>query len=77
MKVEYSPDENLLYLQLQLGVVADTIEIGPDIFVDLDGEGAPLGIEFLDAADFLPFTARHDGRLDAETLRPLAHAGRD
>jgi len=63
MRIEYSPDEQLLYLRLGAGEVAHTVELEPNVYVDLDAAGAPLGVEFLNAADLLPFIARHGGAL--------------
>lgn len=58
MRVEYSPDQQLLYLHLRDGTVKDTIELEPDVLLDVDAAGEPLGIEFLDAATLLPFLSR-------------------
>jgi uncharacterized protein YuzE len=53
----------LLYLALGEGPAAETVEIEESVYVDLDGSGHPIGIEFLNAEDFLPFLARRGGRL--------------
>jgi uncharacterized protein YuzE len=74
MKITYSAAHSLLYVRLRAGETANTVEIAPDVYVDVDEAGSPLGVEFLNAADFLPFLARHDGRLDAEMLQPLTAA---
>lgn len=59
MRIEYSPDVDALYVQLGAGEVAETIEIGPDAYADIDEVGNPIGVEFLDAPDFFRFLARH------------------
>jgi uncharacterized protein YuzE len=59
MNIEYSPTINALCLRLNDGHVDQTIEVESDIYADLDAAGEPLGIEFLDAAAFFPFVARH------------------
>ena len=63
IRFEYSPDENLLYVALGEGPAAETVEVEESVYVDLDGDGRPIGIEFLNADDFLPFLARHGGQL--------------
>ena len=55
MVLEYAPDGRLLYVRLRSGEVAETDEIEHDVSVDLDAEGRPLGVEFLDAEKFFPF----------------------
>lgn len=58
MALEYSPDGHLLYVHLREGEVAETAEVGPDIYADLDADGRPIGVEFLNADDFFPFLSR-------------------
>ncbi|MBA3415720.1 MAG: DUF2283 domain-containing protein [Chloroflexia bacterium] len=58
MVLRYSPDRNLLYVELRDGEVAETAELDEEIYVDLDPDGRPVGIEFLDAGAFLPFLQR-------------------
>lgn len=64
MQIEYSPTAGALYLRLAAGDVSDTIEIEPEIYVDIDQRGDALGIEFVDAGAFLPFIQRHGGNLN-------------
>ena len=45
--VEYDPQADALYIQFREGEVEETLEVGKNIFVDVDKEGAPLGIEIL------------------------------
>ena len=63
IRFEYSSDENLLYVALGDGPAAETIEVEESVYVYLDAYGRPIGIEFLNAADFLPFLSRHGGQL--------------
>ncbi len=63
MIVEYDSDVNALYVRFRRGKAAETIEIEHLIVVDLDADGQPLGIEFVNAGDFLPFLRRHGGPL--------------
>ena len=64
MRIEYSPSAGALYLRIQSGDVAETVEIEDMIYVDVDADGQPLGVEFVDAQGFLPFLERHAGALD-------------
>ena len=63
MIFEYATDVNALYVRFRRGKVAETVEIEHLIVVDLDGDGQPLGMEFVNADDFLPFLRRHGGPL--------------
>ena len=63
IRFEYSPDENLLYFALGGGPSAETLEVEESVYLDLDSDGRPIGIEFLNAADFLPFLGRHGGHV--------------
>lgn len=52
MRREYDPEADALYLRLKKRRVSKTVEIADHVFVDLDSEGTPLGIEIL-------FVSRH------------------
>jgi len=47
MQINYDPIADVLYIQLRVGKIDDTLEITPYIFVDVDQDGAPLGFEIL------------------------------
>jgi len=51
VKIEYSEDVDALYVYLQEVEVARSEEPADGIVVDLDQNGAVLGIEILDASD--------------------------
>ena len=51
MKIEYSADVDALYVYLQEVEVARSEEPADGIVVDLDQNGAVVGIEFIDASD--------------------------
>ncbi len=55
MEFQLDRDVNALYIKLRPGKVAQTIEVTTTIYVDLDADDAPIGIEFTNADDFLPF----------------------
>jgi len=76
---EYSADENLLYIALGEGPAAETLEVEESVYLDLDTDGKPIGVEFLNAADFLSFLERRGGTLllpehidDLATLVPAS-----
>ncbi|MCC7353034.1 MAG: DUF2283 domain-containing protein [Anaerolineae bacterium] len=47
MKIEYDPQADALYVELRQGEVRDTLEVGKNLFVDVDEKGEALGIEIL------------------------------
>lgn len=64
MTIEYDAEANALYLRFRPGKVAETIELEELVHLDVDRDGRPLGLEFVDADDFLPFLRRHAGRIE-------------
>jgi uncharacterized protein YuzE len=61
IRFEYAADHGLLYIKIVDGPAAETIEFEESVYVDLDADGQPIGVEFLNAADFLPFLVRRGG----------------
>ena len=61
LRIKYDADADAMYLRLREGSVSETIEIEEMVYVDVDNGGRPLGVEFVVAADFLAFLARHGG----------------
>lgn len=55
MEFQLDRDVNALYIQLRTGKAARTIEVTDTIYVDMDARDTPLGIEFTNADEFLPF----------------------
>jgi len=53
MQIDYDPQADAVYIQLRDGEVEDTLEVGKYIFVDVDSEGVPLGLEILFAGRLL------------------------
>jgi uncharacterized protein YuzE len=53
------PDVNALSIEIQPGRIARTIEFTDSVYVDVDAEGAPLGLEFVNADEFVPFLRAH------------------
>ncbi|MBE7556471.1 MAG: DUF2283 domain-containing protein [Anaerolineales bacterium] len=53
MKIDYDPQADAIYIQLRPGEVDDTLEAGKYVYVDVDKEGMPLGLEILFAGRLL------------------------
>jgi len=53
MRIDYDPEADALYIQLRQGEVDDTIQASQYIYVDVDENGLPLGIEILFARRLL------------------------
>lgn len=47
MKVTYDPKADAIYIRLAAGVVAETDEVRPSVFADVDATGKVLGFELL------------------------------
>jgi uncharacterized protein YuzE len=76
MRLEYDKEANALYIYLRgkipEGGVARTVELEPGVYLDADGAGRILGVEFLDFADFRGFLERNGGKVDfPEHVRDL------
>jgi uncharacterized protein YuzE len=61
MKIDYDPQADAMYIQLKDGEIEDTLEVGKNIFVDVDKDDVPLGIEIL-------FVSRHFATEDLTTV---------
>jgi uncharacterized protein YuzE len=53
MQIDYDPQADAVYVQLRPGEVDDTLTVGKYIFVDVDKDGVPLGLEILFAGQVL------------------------
>lgn len=51
MKITYDKTVDALNLILRSGKVAKTIEISPEIFLDVDKDGKPLYLEIIGASE--------------------------
>ena len=51
-------EANALYIAIRAGEVVRTIEVTDMVYIDVDADGAPLGIEFVSADEFVPFLRR-------------------
>ena len=50
MKITYSPDADILTIQLRQGKPADSRDIAEGVIVHVSAKGQPLEIEILDAS---------------------------
>ena len=60
MKIKLDADANALYIAFREGTVERTIEMAEMVFAALD-DGEPIGLEFVNADDFVPFMRGHAG----------------
>jgi len=75
MQFRLDQEVNALYIEFREGEVAKTIELAETVYMDVDGQGSALGLEFVNAADFLPFLREHvGGRNVPAPLRELLGA---
>ena len=51
MKITYDKQVDALNITLKAGLVAKTLELSPEVFLDLDKKGNPLYLEILDASE--------------------------
>ncbi|MBM4296184.1 MAG: DUF2283 domain-containing protein [Deltaproteobacteria bacterium] len=51
--VKYYPENDVLYVLLQAGQEAKTVEIEPGVTAELNKRGKLIGIEILDASKYL------------------------
>ena len=64
VKFRLDPDVNALYIRFMPGKPDRTVEWEEMVYVDLDANGRPIGVEFVNADDFVPFLRRHEGNLE-------------
>ncbi len=56
MQIDYDPEADAIYVRLRPGEVDDTLTVGKYVYVDVDHEGVPLGLEILFAGRVLAAT---------------------
>ena len=69
MKIAYSPDADVLTIQLREGKPANSRDIAEGIIVHLSAKGLPLEIEILDASKVVQ---KKDVEISMEALFPAA-----
>jgi uncharacterized protein YuzE len=67
MRIELDTEANALYLYIRDEIrdeeAVRTLEIEDGVYLDLDADNRPLGLEFIHADDFQDFLKRHGGRI--------------
>jgi uncharacterized protein YuzE len=53
MQINFDSQADVLYIQFRQGEVDDTLEAGKYVYVDVDQDGVPLGLEILFAGRLL------------------------
>ena len=53
MQFRFDEEANALYIAIRAGKVVRTIEVTDMVYIDVDADGAPLGIEFVSADEFV------------------------
>ena len=53
MQIDYDPQADAMYVRLRPGEIDDTLTVGKYIYVDVDADGVPLGLEILFAGRVL------------------------
>ncbi len=61
LRFRYDPEAGALYVRMREGAVADTIEVEELVYLDVDEDGRPLGIEFVVAEQLPEFLTRRGG----------------
>jgi len=49
VKVEYDPEADILYIKIKKGQAAKTIDLGEDVWADINDKGEIIGIEIWQA----------------------------
>ena len=57
MQFRFDEDAHALYIAIRAGEVVRTIEVTDMVYIDVDADGAPLGIEFVSADGVCRFPA--------------------
>ncbi|MGB3682439.1 MAG: DUF2283 domain-containing protein [Rubrobacteraceae bacterium] len=67
MRIELDIEANALYLyirdEIRDGEAVRTLEVEEGVYLDLDVDNHPLGLEFIHADRFQDFLKRHGGRI--------------
>jgi len=53
MKISYDKEADALNIELKKGPVDKTVELSPEVFLDVDKKGDPLYLEILGASERL------------------------
>ncbi|MBX3055104.1 MAG: DUF2283 domain-containing protein [Anaerolineae bacterium] len=73
MQIDYDPQADALYIHLRPGNVDDTQEVNKYIYVDVDENGLPLGLEILFASHILANKDMTSVTFNVGHTAPAAH----
>lgn len=68
LRMAYFEKEDILYLMVAPGPEVQSVELSPDVTVEMDAEGQILGIEILNASRFM-----RDSIMDSIQSQMLRH----
>jgi uncharacterized protein YuzE len=72
MQIDYDPQADAVYVRFRTGEVDDTLEASKYVYVDIDENGVPLGLEILFAGRML---AKEDVTSVTVNIGRVAQAG--
>jgi len=74
MQFRFDEEANALYIAINVGEVARTIEVTDMVYIDVGAQGAPVGIAFVSADEFVPFRRRLHALEQSHELRDVVPA---
>jgi len=51
--MKYFPEEDIIYIEIKRGTEVNSVEISPNITVELDEAGDMIGVEILNATSYI------------------------
>jgi uncharacterized protein YuzE len=69
LKLHYYPETDSLYVEFQRRPGVDAREIAPDIRLDLDAQGRPVGLDIDHASEILDLETLETGGLPLERAK--------
>lgn len=64
VKFRFDSESGALYTRIRDGRIAETLEVGPGAYLDIDSEGYVMGAEFLSLEEMGEFIERLGGTLE-------------
>ena len=63
-RFRHDPESGALYVRFREGKIAETLEMGPGAYLDIDHDGNVVGAEFLSLEEFGEFVDARGGTFD-------------
>ena len=70
MRIDYDPKVDALNITFRKGRVGKTVELAPEVNLDLDSKGRPLYLEVIGAAE--KFGKKHLSTIQLKNLKAVA-----